>query len=358
VRTALFDYALPPELIAQRPPSERAGGRLLVLNAGGLEHRRVCEFPSLVPNNSLIVVNDTRVFNARVLGRRRGTGGRVELLLLRRRGDPGAEEQWEALGRARRALAPGAVIDAGALRIEVIGRGVRGGLLEVLVRAEPTVEAALERDGHVPIPPYVERADDAEDQERYQTVYARRPGSVAAPTAGLHLSAELLQELEARGVEIGTLTLHVGLGTFRPVTAPELDEHVMHSEWLEVPDRLVRQIEGARARGGKVVAVGTTVVRALESARDEARTGLVRAVSAETELFIRPGYRFAVVDALLTNFHMPKSTLLALVGAFVGRERLLDAYRVAVKERYRFLSYGDAMWIPQRLCERAETQGS
>lgn len=346
MRTELFDYPLPEQAIAQHPPAERDGGRLLVLGRAGVAHRRIRDLAELVPAGALLVVNDSRVIKARILGRR-SSGGRVELLLLRRQGDSGSHERWLALGRASKPLRPGTRVQAGPLGIEVIAQRA-GGSLELEVSAEGGVEPTLDRVGHVPLPPYVQRDDRPEDVTRYQTVYAREPGSVAAPTAGLHLSQALLGELETRGIEVASTTLHVGLGTFRPVSVADLDDHPMHAELFQVGADLARRVERARARGAAVVAVGTTVVRALESAADPQRPGRVRACSGETELLIQPGHRFRVVDALLTNFHMPKSTLLALVSAFAGRERVLDAYRGALAAGYRFLSYGDAMFIPER----------
>lgn len=348
MKTAELDYALPEELIASRPLAERDAGRLLVVGREQNEHRRIVDFADLVPERALVVVNDTRVERSRLIGARRGSGGRVELLLLAREGerDGAGAELWKALGRANRPLRPGTLVDAGPIEIEVRSRD-DDGTLHVAVHAEG-VEAALERHGHVPIPPYLRREDDADDVERYQTVYARHPGSVAAPTAGLHLSTTLLSRLEARGVELGRLVLHVGVGTFRPVSADDLDDHSMHSEHVAVDEVLAGKVSAARARGAPVVAVGTTVVRALESAADAERPGEIGPLSAETRLLIQPGYRFKVVDALFTNFHMPRSTLLALVMAFAGRERTLRAYDEAVRSSYRFLSYGDAMWMPER----------
>jgi len=294
-----------------------------------------------------VVVNDSRVIRARLLGHKRPSGGKTEILLLERLEREAGAERWLALGRASKALKPGSVVDVGALAVEVIDRASDGTLYVRLV-AEGEIESVLERHGHVPIPPYLGREDDADDVLRYQTVYARRSGSVAAPTAGLHLTHELFSAFAERGIELCTLTLHVGLGTFRPVTTDELEDHPIHEEPIEVSEELALRIEHTRRRGGKVVAIGTTVIRALESAADPARPGHVRPISERTRLFIRPGYRFGVVDALLTNFHLPKSTLLALVAAFAGTERVLSAYRRAVAARYRFLSYGDAMWIPAR----------
>ncbi len=347
MKTALFDYELPERLIAQHPPAERDGGRLLVLGRDGIEHRRVRDFSELLPERALVVVNDSRVIKARLLGTRRGTGGRAELFLLRKLSGADGVERWSALGRASKPLRPGSVIECEALTAEIVERAADGEL-SVELRAEAGVAQALEQSGHVPLPPYVKRADVPEDVERYQTVYADRGGSVAAPTAGLHLTRALIARLGERGIELAKLTLHVGLGTFRPVAAEDLDQHPIHSEALEVEAELAARVSAARERGAPVVAIGTTVVRALESAADPDRPGHVVPCTGETKLLIQPGHEFRVVDALLTNFHMPRSTLLALVCAFVGRERVLSAYREAVLREYRFLSYGDAMWIPER----------
>ncbi len=347
--TRLFDYPLPEALIARHPMPERDGGRLLALRPSGLEHLTLKSLPELIAPRALVVLNDSRVRRARLLGRRRETGGAVEILLLQPLPQaPAGSELWQALGRASKALRPGAVIEAGSLSIEVVERDEAGTLVVAVDPGDEPLDAVLEREGHVPIPPYLGREDEPSDGERYQTVYARHMGSVAAPTAGLHLTHELIARLEAREIELATLTLHVGPGTFRPVMADDLDQHPMHAERLRIDAGLAQRIAAARARGAPVVAIGTTVVRALESAADPERPGHVRPLAAETELLIQPGYRFRVVDQLLTNFHLPKSTLLALVAAFAGRERVLDAYRAAIAEGYRFLSYGDAMWISER----------
>jgi S-adenosylmethionine:tRNA ribosyltransferase-isomerase len=349
VRTALLDYELPESQIARNPLPERDQARLLVLDQGSVTHRRVPELGELVPAGALVVVNDTRVRHARVLGERAGTGGAVELLLLARLGGTAEEELWEALGRANKPLRAGAKVVAQGFQAEIreaLGRG----LLSVAVRAAGGVEAWLAAHGRVPLPPYLGRADEPSDRDRYQTVFADRLGSSAAPTAGLHLSDPLLATLRARGVEIARLTLAIGLGTFRPVEAEDLDQHDMHSEPVEVSPALVEAVARARARSAPVVAIGTTVVRALESAAHPSRLGEVRPFRAETRLLIQPGYEFRVVDALLTNFHQPRSTLLALVSAFAGREAVFSAYREALDAGYRFLSYGDAMWIPRRAC--------
>ncbi|RYZ08966.1 MAG: tRNA preQ1(34) S-adenosylmethionine ribosyltransferase-isomerase QueA [Myxococcales bacterium] len=350
MRTELLDYSLPDELIAKRPLEERDASRLLVLDQGAIAHRRIRDLPELLPEGALLIVNDTRVRRARVFGVRRHSGGKVELLLLGRRpelegGD--GREVWQALGRSSKPLRTGVLIDAGRLTCEVREREPDGTVL-VNVAAPEAVEAVLAAEGRVPIPPYLGREDDAEDVARYQTVYAQRVGSVAAPTAGLHLTPELLSRVEARGVELGRLELEVGLGTFKPIVADDLSEHVMHEERFQVGPQLVEQVARARERGRPVVAVGTTVVRALESAADPQRLGQLRAESASTRLLIKPGYAFRVVDALLTNFHQPKSTLLALVAAFAGYDAMRAAYAAAVAERYRFLSFGDAMWLPRR----------
>lgn len=348
METHLFDYHLPEDRIALRPPRERDGGRLLVCGdtAG---HRKVSDWPGLVPSGALVVLNDTRVIPARLLGTRRETGGRVEIFLLEReRSDPTAGHQtWRALGRASQPLRVDTVVDVDELRVRVVDR-LESGTLRVELSARDGVDAAIERCGHVPIPPYLRRQDAPEDRQRYQTVYARHEGSVAAPTAGLHLTASALAQLEARQVEIGQLTLHVGVGTFRPVTAPDLDDHPMHEEQYCIRERLAEAVARARAREAPIIAVGTTVVRALESAALTNPGGRVDAQVARTRLLIQPGFRFRVVDGLLTNFHMPQSTLLALVAAFAGRSRVMAAYELAVREGYRFLSYGDAMWLPTR----------
>jgi S-adenosylmethionine:tRNA ribosyltransferase-isomerase len=359
VRTELFDYELPEELIAERPPAERDGARLLVLDAAGPLSAHVRDLVRHIPEGALVVLNQTRVRKARLFGRRQGTLGKVELLMLRATSGAtggtilegglakGEHEVWEALGKATSPLREGARIEVGELVLEVTGRR-DGGLLVVRVLAGGPLESFLERHGHVPIPPYIRREDEAADIERYQTVFAEKLGSVAAPTAGLHLTDAALSALSARGVTFGRLTLHIGLGTFRPVAVDDLDQHPMHAEHIEISPELCANVEAARARGTKVVAIGTTVVRALASAAQDDGSGLVRPVAGGTRVLIKPGYRFRVVDALLTNFHQPRSTLLALVCAFGGTDAVLSAYRTAIRERYRFLSYGDAMWLPRR----------
>jgi S-adenosylmethionine:tRNA ribosyltransferase-isomerase len=264
-------------------------------------------------------------------------------------GDDGASSRWRAIGKGLgRLQGQTLAFGEGALTAVIDGPSSIAGLFEVTLAARSgSVAASLVAHGHVPVPPYIRRADDEADVERYQTVYARTPGAIAAPTAGLHLTDEMLAELRSRGIKLGYLTLHVGLGTFQPVTALDLDDHPMHDEWMHIPIDLALAIGDARTRGAPVVAVGTTVVRALEAAADPEREGHVVATQRKTNLLLQPGHRFRVVDALLTNFHLPRSTLLALVSAFAGRERMLGAYREAVNAGYRFFSYGDAMWIPR-----------
>ena len=344
MKTALLDYELPQELIATRPPKDRDGGRLLVVHRQRIEHRQVRDFVSYLNGDDLLVLNETKVRKARLFCRRPtrsdGTGGaQVELLFLHAL----QENIWSALGKANKPLRPGDELLAEGLQLRVIDRDEHG-TLRIQVLGD--LEMALEKSGAMPIPPYLGRDSDAVDVERYQTVFARHIGSAAAPTAGLHLTDAMFAAAEAKGVRLCRVVLHVGVGTFRPVTCDDLDQHPMHSEEISVGEEVREQILETRRRRGRVVAVGTTVVRALESARDDACPGLVQPIRRATDLLIQPGYRFSVVDALLTNFHQPKSTLLALVSAFAGYERTFSAYRAAVSERYRFLSYGDAMWIP------------
>lgn len=367
MRVDEFDYELPPELIAQRPAEEREHARLLVMPRGvdPIEHRRVGELPDVLPEGALVVVNDTRVIPARLLGRKRDTGGRVEVLLIRRTGlreleiAPGevrSAEVWRALGKASKPLRFGADVEIprrgteqgpATLVVRLLGRSEDDGLLEVAIwspSGEP-VDSAVRACGHVPLPPYIKRDDEADDADRYQTVYARHDGAVAAPTAGLHLTNAMVGRLAVRGCDVASVTLHVGLGTFQPVTVDDLDQHPMHSERYIVSQSTADAIARARSRGAPVVAIGTTTVRALESAADPSRPGHVHATTGDTRLLIQPGYAFQVVDVLLTNFHLPKSTLLALTCAFGGTSQVLDAYRAAVRERYRFFSYGDAMLL-------------
>ena len=350
MRIDAFDYALPEELIATQPPKERDGARLLVLEPlaesgqPSLLESTVRDLASFVPEGALVVLNDTRVTKARLLGTKVGTGGKAEIFLVRKRPEGG----YFALGKASKALREGTVIETGDLRIEVCGRDEAEGLLRVDLTTTDgsTVDAAIAREGHIPLPPYIKRLATAEDEERYQTVFAREDGAVAAPTAGLHVTRGLLGRLAEKGVTTTSVTLHVGLGTFSPVTVEDLDDHPMHSETFTIPRATVRAVALAREENRPVVAIGTTVARALESAKDPDQPRHVRAAnSEETRLLIQPGYTFSIVDMLFTNFHLPQSTLLALVCAFGGTERILAAYRHAVRTKMRFFSYGDAMFL-------------
>ncbi|MBK1725993.1 tRNA preQ1(34) S-adenosylmethionine ribosyltransferase-isomerase QueA [Halorhodospira neutriphila] len=340
-RRSDFHYELPERLIAHRPPAQRTASRMLVLDrgSGALADRRFADLPAYLEAGDLLVLNDTRVIPAR-LEAAKPTGGRVEVLIERVE-DPEAGVLLCHLG-ANRAPRVGAAIELPeGVGAEVAGREGRFFRLRLHGLGEH-LWAYLERVGHVPLPPYIRRADDAEDRERYQTVFAQRPGAVAAPTAGLHFDEAMLEDLRGRGVETARVTLHVGAGTFAPVEHEDLSAHAMHAERLEVGAETVAAVRAARERGGRVVAVGTTVVRALESA---AADGALAPFSGETQLFITPGYRFRAVDALLTNFHLPESTLLMLVSAFGGYEAVMAAYRHAVAQEYRFFSYGDAMLL-------------
>ena len=334
-----FHYALPPELIAQAPLPRRSASRLLSVPPGDLpfEDLQVTDLPDLLRAGDLLVFNDTRVIPARLHGQK-ATGGRVEIMVERLQ--PG-NEALAQLGVSKPPK-PGSRIelDAGGAA-QVLGR--EGEFWQLRFDVEGTLADWLQQAGQLPLPPYIRRTPGADDAERYQTVFAREAGAVAAPTAGLHFDEPLLDALRARGVAMGQVTLHVGAGTFQPVRVEDLREHRMHSEWLNVGARLVEQVRDTRAAGGRVVAVGTTVVRALESATGE--DGTLHPFSGETRLFILPGYRIRSVDALLTNFHLPESTLLMMVSAFAGKDRMFAAYDHAIRERYRFFSYGDAMLI-------------
>lgn len=338
MRRSDFQYHLPEQLIAQYPSVERSASRLLHVGAG-LDDRQIVELPDLLTPGDLIVFNDTRVIPARLFGRK-STGGRVEVFVER---VLGAQEFLAQLGVSKTPKA-GGIIEIGDARLTVLGRD--DDLFHLRYDGADGVLAFLERAGRLPLPPYIEHAPDSTDAERYQTVFAREPGAVAAPTAGLHFDQKLLAALTARGIEIATLTLHVGAGTFQPVRVDDLDEHRMHGERYVLDAKLCAQIDALRARGGKLLAVGTTVTRALESAAAaQDRDSTLRPTAGETHLFITPGYRFRIIDRLLTNFHLPESTLLMLVSAYGGYERMMAAYRHAVAQRYRFFSYGDAMLI-------------
>lgn len=338
-----FGYELPPGRVARRPAVDRSRSRLLAASrsSGGVRHLRFRDLPGLLDPGDLLVLNDTKVLPARLVGRK-PSGARAEVLLVRPLAGLDGRD-WEALVRPGAKLKPGRQVRVSPeLSVSIVGPGPDGGRTVRLETGLP-VAAALERFGRVPLPPYLGRDDEPMDRERYQTVYASRPGSVAAPTAGLHFTRRLLAEAEARGAACETLTLHVGPGTFRPVGAEGPDEHEMHAEPYRVSETLARAHRRCREQGGRVWAVGTTVVRALETAASAG--GRVRAEAGRTRLFVRPPYEFRAVDCLVTNFHLPRSTLLMLVAAFAGRELAETAYAQAVREGYRFYSYGDAMAV-------------
>jgi len=336
MRTEEFDFALPERLVAQHPPARRGASRLLYTHDGALEDCRFADLPRLVRPCDVLVLNDTRVIKARLFGNK-GSGGRIEVLVER------VLDDHEALAQVRASKSPRAgsrLLLEEVIQVEVLGR--EGEFFRLRFAGEEPVLKLLERHGRLPLPPYITHAADAGDEQRYQTVFARAAGAVAAPTAGLHFDDAMLQALRDKGVQIACVTLHVGAGTFQPVRAEHIREHTMHSECYEIPQATVDAITRAHGAGGRVVAVGTTSLRALESA---AQDGMLQAGTGETRIFITPGYRFRVVDALLTNFHLPRSTLLMLVCAFGGMEQMLAAYRHAVEKEYRFFSYGDAMLI-------------
>jgi S-adenosylmethionine:tRNA ribosyltransferase-isomerase len=337
VKRSDFQFDLPAELIAQRPLPRRSDSRLLHLarRGGALADRAFRDLPALLQAGDLLVFNDTRVIPARLFGRK-ASGGRVELLLERLLGDRECLVQL----RASKPLRPGgAILLEDGSRLVMTGRDGAFFRLELV---EGRLSDKLEQLGHMPLPPYITRADSAEDFERYQTVYANTPGAVAAPTAGLHFDHELLEAIDARGVERARVTLHVGAGTFQPVRVDDIEQHEMHAEYLEVAEETCAAVRRTRERGGRVVAVGTTSVRALETA---AAGGELQPFRGDSRIFIHPGYRFRVIDGLVTNFHLPESTLLMLVCALAGTDETLGAYRHAVANRYRFFSYGDAMLI-------------
>ncbi|MGE0368619.1 MAG: tRNA preQ1(34) S-adenosylmethionine ribosyltransferase-isomerase QueA [Candidatus Dadabacteria bacterium] len=334
MKTSDFDYDLPEERIAVRPLPGRQDSRLLVLDreSGSLTHRRFLDLPGLLGPGDLLVLNDTRVLPARLYGKK-PSGAEIEVLLEEKTG----ERTWKCIARGPK---QGLVVD--------FGRGLAGTLTKPgkdawQVEFSDDVLSFLDTLGHMPLPPYIKRRADEGDKATYQTVYAEREGAIAAPTAGLHFTEELISEIERKGVGVARVTLHVGAGTFLPVKSENIEEHRIHSEWREVSPETAEMVNDMRSRGGRVVAVGTTVLRSLESAAGE--DGTVAPVSGRTDLFVYPGYKFRVTDALVTNFHMPRSTLLMLVSAFAGRELILKAYGDALGNGYRFLSYGDAMFI-------------
>ncbi len=351
----LYDYELPPALIAQQPLARRSDARLLhVCRAGGgLAHRQVRDLPEMLRPGDLVVVNDTRVVPARLVGHRAATGGKWEGLFLSADAEAGT---WQILAqtRGRPVCGEQIVLESRTdppttqdrpVSLELLDRGAGGSWIVRPTPQEPA-QVLLERVGRVPLPGYIRGGTEAQgDRERYQTVFARAAGSAAAPTAGLHFTDDLLAALAARGIGLARVTLHVGIDTFRPLSSDRLDDHRMHTEWCECPAETVAAIAEAKARGGRVVAIGTTAVRTLETAAQRSPAGAVSVWKGPTDLFIKPGFSFRVVDCLLTNFHMPRTTLIVLVSTFASRDLIRRAYEEAIRERYRFLSYGDAMLI-------------
>lgn len=342
--TSDFSYQLPPELIAQHPLAERDHSRMMVCNRHGMQraNRSFQELPSFLKAEDVMVINQSRVIPARLLGEKLDTGVPVELLLLTRI----STHRWEAMVKPGRRLKPGAQISFGQGRLTAaVGRSLPAGTREIDFSFDGVFEAVLDELGEMPLPPYIH--ERLLDRERYQTVYAKLDGSAAAPTAGLHFTPEMLERILAQGTDIVPLTLHVGLGTFRPVKAARVEEHHMHSEHYALSEDAANRINAARARGGRILCVGTTSLRTLETLADD--QGILHAGEGETDIFITPGYRFKACDLLLTNFHLPESTLLMLVSALMGREEALAAYQEAVRERYRFFSFGDCMLIGEGL---------
>nr|DAI55812.1 MAG TPA: S-adenosylmethionine:tRNA ribosyltransferase-isomerase [Caudoviricetes sp.] len=340
MKTSDFYYDLPEELIAQDPLEDRTASRLLVLDrkTGAVKHKIFSDVIDYLNKGDCLVINNTRVIPARLIGEKEGTGGKVEVLLLKRR----ANDVWETLVKPGKKLKPGAKITFGdgRLRAEVLEVVEEGNRL-VIFHYEGIFEEILDSLGEMPLPPYI--THKLEDKEMYQTVYAKFDGSAAAPTAGLHFTKELLNKIEEKGIKIASITLHVGLGTFRPVKVDDVNNHHMHTEWYEVNAEAADIINETKRNGGRVICVGTTSCRTIESVADE--NGYMKAKTGETDIFIYPGYKFKVMDGLITNFHLPESTLVMLVSAFAGKENVLAAYETAVKEKYRFFSFGDAMLI-------------
>ena len=340
MKTSDFYYDLPEELIAQDPLEDRTASRLLVLDrkTGAVKHKIFSDVIDYLNEGDCLVINNTRVIPARLIGEKEGTGGKVEVLLLKRR----ANDVWETLVKPGKKLKPGAKITFGdgRLRAEVLEVVEEGNRL-VKFYYEGIFEEILDSLGEMPLPPYI--THKLEDKEMYQTVYAKFDGSAAAPTAGLHFTKELLNKIEEKGIKIASITLHVGLGTFRPVKVDDVNNHHMHTEWYEVNTEAADIINETKRNGGRVICVGTTSCRTIESVADD--NGYMKAKTGETDIFIYPGYKFKIMDGLITNFHLPESTLVMLVSAFAGKENVLSAYETAVKERYRFFSFGDAMLI-------------
>ena len=340
MKTSDFNYNLPEELIAQEPLKDRASSRLMVLdkNTGEIEHKTFRDIKQYLKKGDCLVINDTKVLLARLIGERKNTGARVEILLLVRK----EIDKWEVLVHPGKKAKPGdrIVFGGGLLEAEIL-EVIEGGNRIVKFYFDGVFENILDKLGEMPLPPYI--THKLEDKNRYQTVYAEHDGSAAAPTAGLHFTKELLKEIEDMGVKIAHVTLHVGLGTFRPVKVEDVTNHEMHSEYYIVEESQAKMINAAKAAGGRIISVGTTSTRTLESVTDE--NGIVHAQSGWTKIFIYPGYKFKAIDCLITNFHLPESTLIMLVSALAGKDHVLNAYKVAVEEKYRFFSFGDAMLI-------------
>lgn len=348
MQVADFSFDLPDELIASFPLEQRSASRLLCLNGenGELEHRHFSDLTELLQPGDLLVFNNTRVIPARLFGQK-ASGGKVELLIERVTG----EKTALAHVRASRSPKPGTVLHfEGDIQATVEGR--QGNLFELSFQIQDTLINALEQHGHMPLPPYMNREDQLEDRERYQTVYNEKPGAVAAPTAGLHFDEALIAKITAKGIDTAFVTLHVGAGTFQPVKVETVTEHVMHAEYIEVSAEVCEKVKATKAAGGRVIAVGTTSVRCLESALAKSDSGEIAPFSGDTSIFIYPGFKYQVVDRLVTNFHLSESTLLMLVSAFAGFEHTMHAYQQAVAEKYRFFSYGDAMFITPTLYQK------
>ncbi|CAH9054219.1 S-adenosylmethionine:tRNA ribosyltransferase-isomerase [Pseudoalteromonas holothuriae] len=344
MRVADFSFELPDELIARHPKKERSSSRLLALdgNSGLISHKIFTDIVDMLQPNDVMIFNNTKVIPARMFGQK-STGGKVEVLVER------VLDEHRVLAHVRSSKSPKAgttLILEGKAEVKMLGR--QGELFELQFAGEQGVFDILEEIGHMPLPPYIDRPDEEEDKQRYQTVYNEKPGAVAAPTAGLHFDESLLQNIKNKGIEMAFITLHVGAGTFQPVRVESVDEHVMHSEYIEVPQQVVDTIAAAKAKGGRVIAVGTTSVRSLESAA-KVHGGELKAFTGDTDIFIYPGYEFNVVDAMVTNFHLPESTLIMLVSAFSGQDNIMQAYNTAIEQKYRFFSYGDAMFLSKQL---------
>lgn len=343
MRVADFNFDLPDELIARFPKAKRSSSRLLHLegNTGEIKHHLFSDIIDFITPNDLLVFNNTKVIPARMHGQKE-SGGKVEVLVER------VLDEHRVLAHVRASKSPKAgstLLLEGQAQVKMLGR--QGELFELQFLGDKPVLTVLDEIGHMPLPPYIDRPDNDDDKQRYQTVYGEKPGAVAAPTAGLHFDEALLEQLTQKGVEMAFVTLHVGAGTFQPVRVDNINDHHMHSEYIEVPDTVVEAVKRTKARGGRVIAVGTTSVRSLESAAKQ-NNGQLASYFGDTDIFIYPGYQFAVVDAMVTNFHLPESTLIMLVSAFSGQQHIMNAYQEAIAQKYRFFSYGDAMFLTKK----------